>query len=127
MKGRPSWPAKSTSVELILVPGRFFPDTANAPTFGAGSPTKKRRYTVARTAQGVWTVTLLDTFYEWSLVGLPFLQLNAGAARYLQLGTIDQAAKTFQIRNWDGAAAQDVAAHANNSVGFCVAGYGVAV
>lgn len=108
----------SPAAEEVRIVGRFFPQGASAPTIGF--PTKRKRFSVVRTSAGVYTVTLLDKWFEFAVVGAT-LQLAALTVRNLQVGTIVQAAGTFVISNIDGAAAaQDVAADPNNSITFDV-------
>ena len=119
MKGYTVHKMMSPSVEEDRLVGRFFPQGTSAPTIGY--PTKHRLWTVAWTSTGLWTVTITPKFFEWTPL-YAMLQLASGAARYLQIGAIS--GQTFQIRNWDGAAVQDIAANANNSIIFEVSGQG---
>lgn len=104
----------SPSAKPVRFSGSFAPDTANPPTITY--PTKRRRFSVVRTSQGLFTVTLLDPFFEWRITGCS-LHLAAAAARYIQLGA--KTATTFQIRVIDATGAvQDVAANADNFITF---------
>lgn len=108
--------AWSPAAEAVRFSGRFAPQGASAPTIVF--PTKRRRFSVVRTSQGVYTVTLLDRWQEWNVAGAT-LQLAALAIRSLQVGAINQTAGTFVISNIDGAAAaQDIAANADNTIMF---------
>lgn len=116
MADKETWPLKGFGFRDRFVWGTFAPDGANAPTYVF--PTKRRRWTVARTAQGVWTVTLLDDFFEWRPLSA-LLQLNAATTREMQIGA--KTATTFEIRNVDAAnTAQDIAANANNTITFMI-------
>lgn len=109
-----AYPIRSLNTNDVLIEGSFAPA-------GAGTPTavKGRGYTVVRTSQGLYTITLADKFVELQC-GKVSLQLAAAAARSVQIGAVDvSSAQTVQVRVIDGAGAvQDVAADANNRVHF---------
>ena len=100
-----------------VLAGSFAPDTANPPTAIRGSG-----YSVVRTAQGVFTLTFANSYAELT-AAVASVQLATGAAREAQIGTYtpatSSAAATLVIRVLDNAAAaQDIAADANNRVHF---------
>ena len=86
---------------------------------GAGAPTDLNGsgFTVVRTSQGLFTVTLTDPAVRVRSA-VPGLQLAAADNMFPQLGSIDVAtAKTVEVRVVDETGAvQDVAADANNRV-----------
>lgn len=102
--------------ECVFVGGEFFPDTANAPTYGTMS---KRGWTVAYTSTGLFTVTLADV-YPGLLSVWAGLRLATGADQIAQIGSISLSSRTIQIRVWDisGAAVADIAANANNAISW---------
>lgn len=104
----------------VRISGRFFPNGNSAidNTTNQG----KKGWTVAWTSQGLYTLTIQRRWLKLVPLGLG-LQLSAAAARTLQWGTFtaNNSAGTWsvQIRCVDGAGAvQDIAANANNSIGF---------
>ena len=101
--------------ECAIIGGTFYPDTANAPTYGTCG---HRGWSVAYTSTGLFTVTLDDKVPGILVVNQPTLQLATGADLILQLGTISLSAKTIQIRVWDisDAAVANIAANANNAI-----------
>lgn len=102
----------------VRVVGKFAPQGAGVPTIVF--PTKRRRFSVVRTAAGLYTVTLADSFFEWTVLSC-VLQLATGATRVMQvrLDTQSSTSNTFQIANIDAAAAdQDIAANADNTITF---------
>lgn len=101
-----------------VVGGEFFPDTANAPTYGTCG---HRGWSVVRTSTGLFTITLDDVF-PGLVTAQATLRLATGDDKMVQFGTINLAAKTIQIRVWDisGAAVADVAANANNAISWCI-------
>jgi hypothetical protein len=98
----------------VLIAGSFAPDTANPPTGIRGAGIRS----VVRSAQGRFTVTLMDVWNQCDSAKVT-LQLAAAAARSVQVGTINLAARTVVLRVVDAAGAeQDVAANANNRINF---------
>lgn len=98
----------------VLIAGSFAPDTANPPTDVRGAGIQ----TVVRSAQGRFTVTLRDVWNQCDAAKVS-LQLNAAAARSVQVGAINLANRTVVLRVIDAAGAeQDVAANANNRINF---------
>ena len=76
-------------------------------------------FTVVRSAAATYTVTLDEPAIDIvSVVGT--LQLNAGAARYLQIGAISVANKTIVVRA-EPTGSGDIAENANNRVNLFVA------
>lgn len=113
-------PVRHVGKRRVRISGRFFPNGSGAidNTLNQG----KKGWTVARTAQGVYTLTLERRWMKLVPLGLG-LQLNSAAARIAQWGaftpTVDGTGWQCVIRVVDGSgAAQDVAADANNSIGF---------
>lgn len=101
-----------------IIEGSFRPNGASAVD---ASQNQGIGWSVARTSQGLFTVTLQDKYV--SLISASAdLQLAVAADRKCQLGSIDvTSAKTVEIRVIDSAAAvQDVASDANNRVHFCL-------
>lgn len=125
MRGRTIRNLKTVSIEEVRIVGEFAPQGASAPTITF--PTKHPRFTVVRVSQGLYRVTLLDSFYEWRVCSLR-LSLSAATTRMLELNNISVANKTFDIANVDAAAGvQDIAANALNNIFFEVCGMASAV
>lgn len=102
---------------LKTIAGSFAPNGSSAV---AASSRQGMGWSVARTSTGLFTVTLNDKYAALAGMGLS-LQLAAGDDKFVQWGAIDVvSAKTLQIRVWDasGAAVADIAADANNRIGF---------
>lgn len=105
---------KTIGRNRVQIQGSFAPAAGGAPTAIVGAGVES----VVRTAQGVFTVTLRDVWNQCDSA-IATLQLNAAAARHIQIGAITLAARTVVIRVIDAAGAeQDVAAHAQNRVNF---------
>lgn len=120
MKGRTIRNLKTVSIEEVRIVGEFAPQGASAPT--VSFPTKHPRFTVVRTSTGLYTVTLIDKFYEWRVASLRS-SLSAATTRVLQLNAMNMAAGTFAIANVDAAATvQDIPANALNTIFFEIAG-----
>lgn len=107
-------PIHATGNGEVILSGSFAPDTANAPTtvYGTG-------FTVVRTSQGLFTITLSEAYIRLR-AGTCQLQLAAKDTWFCQFGSIDvSSAKTVQIRVIDEAnALVDVAADADNRIHF---------
>lgn len=109
---------KHVGKRRVRISGRFFPQGAGAVVNTSNQG--KAGWTVARTAQGVFTITLDRRYLKVYPIGAA-LQLSALAARFLQFGAITSTATghTIVLNVIDATAvAQDVAANANNSIGF---------
>ena len=111
------YPTQSKTPETFTWYGSFAPA-------GAGAPTAVNGYgfTVVRTSQGLFTITLDEAAMDLVSV-VPGLQLAAATAdRFSQVGQTDVvSAKTVQLRVVDAAGAvQDVAADANNRINFAI-------
>jgi len=109
---------KHVGKRRVRISGRFFPNGASA--VSATSNQGKAGWSVARTAQGVFTITLDRRYLKVFPIG-GALQLSVAAARFLQWGdiTATSSGHTLVLRVIDATAvAQDVAANANNSIGF---------
>ncbi len=105
---------KTIGRNRVQIQGSFAPAAAGAPTAIVGAGVES----VVRTAQGVFTVTLRDVWNQCDSA-MATLQLNAAAARSIQVGAINLANRTVVIRVIDAAGAeQDVAANANNRINF---------
>lgn len=113
-------PIKHAGKRRVRISGRFFPQGAGA--IVNSSNQGKAGYTVARVSQGLFRITTTTRFLKIYPVGNPALQLSAAAARFVQWGDIATVAgggHTIDLRVIDAAGAvQDVAANANNSIGF---------
>jgi hypothetical protein len=73
-------------------------------------------WSVARISQGLYRVTLRDSFRAVNRFAAD-LQLNTATANKAQAGPVVQAARTFDVFVVDAAGAvQDVAANANNRI-----------
>lgn len=110
---------KVLGLERIYLSGRFFPDTASAPTKDAASAVG---WTVSRVSTGLFRVTFEDQFPTAVYVSA-HLQLASGDDKIAQCAAITlSTTKTLDIRVWDisAAAVADVAADANNSINFQV-------
>lgn len=99
---------------VVEVSGSFAPDTADPPTDVRGDG-----FSVVRTSTGLFTLTL-DKVFPVCISAVPGLQLAAADDKHVQIGVVDLAAKTVQIRIMDvgGAAVADIAANANNRINF---------
>lgn len=102
--------------EVVEIAGSFAPAGTGAPTAVRG-----HGFTVARTSAGLFTITFESKFpsYIHADAGL---QLASGDDKFAQVGAVDLAARTMQVRIWDisGAAVADVSADANNRVNFTI-------
>lgn len=109
---------KAPGLDLEVIAGSFAPDTANAPTTRRGGG-----FTVVRTSEGLFTVTLTNR-YAGLVAGIATLQHSAANSDLkVELGAVvcsHAAACTVQIRVVDisSAAVADVAANANNRINF---------
>jgi hypothetical protein len=106
--------------KVYIYAGSFAPNGSSAVS---ASSRKGLGFSVARTSQGVFTVTLDDAFPSstYLLSATASLQLASGslAARRCEIGAVSTTSKTYVISVVDGsAAAQDVAADANNRINF---------
>lgn len=100
---------------LVRIFGRFFPQGTGAVV--NASNIAPAGWTVTRNGVGIFTVTLSDVWTElvnWSLG----VQLATAGDLHPQLSTVNLAAKTINIRLVAAGVATDMAANANNSVGF---------
>lgn len=109
------FPAKDLSPYLRRFEFSFAPNAALAP-----DPTAFKGciplWSVTRVSTGLFRITLRDSFNDVEAVG-GLVQLATVGARYLQVGAIDVANRTIDIRTIDGAGAvQDVAAAAGNRI-----------
>jgi hypothetical protein len=116
---RNAFPGHDAAPNCRTIRGSFAPNGASAisATSNKGS---QGWWSVARTSQGLYTVTLDKggPSIEWVEATL---QLATAAARYIQVGAVDATARTVQIRVVDDSGAvQDVAADANNRINFAV-------
>lgn len=110
------YPIQVKTPEAYIIAGSFAPDTANPVTAVNGSG-----FTVARTAQGTFTVTLDEAARD--LVSATATVQTAAADNYwAQIGATDvSTAKTVVVRLIDETGtAQDLAANANNRVNFTI-------
>jgi len=106
------------SKEVGLFVGSFATNSTSSPV---ATSNKGKGWTVARTSQGLFTVTFRNKFLRVNAF-IPFLRLATPAARFVQTGTIVTSAKTVQIRLLDNlGAVQDAAANANNRISFLAA------
>lgn len=114
--------ARAQFKDARLIAGRFFPDTANAPTYAGAS--KHPGWSVVRTSAGLFTVTFSERFAQLVALEAPALQLATGGDQKVEYGAFSigdaTTLPTLQIRVWDisGAAVADIAANANNSISF---------
>lgn len=96
---------------------RFFPDTANPPTFPAAAA--KGVATIARSAQGVFLITLQNS-YKTLLFADAKVQLSTAADLVAQIGDVSNLGTitpvTVVVRLNAVATPTDMAANANNSV-----------
>lgn len=100
-----------------VISGSFAPNGSSAV---ASTSVKGKGFSVARTSQGLFTITLQDA-YVALLAADASLQLASADDKFLQIGAVDVvSAKTVQIRVWDvsDAALADVAANAGNRINF---------
>jgi hypothetical protein len=101
---------------LKIISGSFAPNGSGTI---ASTSNQGIGWSVVRTSQGLYTVTLQDAYVALVCVKAS-LQLASAAARYIQIGSCDViSAKTIEIRVIDASGAvQDVSANANNRVNF---------
>src|SRR5512139_3143742 len=85
--------------KVRMIAGSFAPDTANPPTTVRGSG-----FTVARTAQGVFTITFRNAYAEL-ISAVATVQLASTDDRKAQIGTYDATARNLVIRVQDDAGA----------------------
>lgn len=107
--------------EIKEIAGSFAPNSSSAV---AATSRKGKGFTVARTSTGLFTVTLVNKFYD-IIEAQATLQLATADDKYCQVGSIAataNAARTIQIRVMDvsGAAVADVSANANNRINFTI-------
>jgi hypothetical protein len=108
---------KTPNRAVVEVSGTFFPNGSGTIS---NTSSKGANFTVARTSQGLYTLTF-DRVYAELLTKDCSVQLASAAARSAQFGTYTAASKTLEIRAIDDSAAvQDIAANANNSISFRV-------
>lgn len=113
----PSAPARELTPFSYTIKGSFAPNGASA-IDQASNRGDQLRWSVARAAQGEYDVTLADNINAITAV-TAVVQLAAAAARYIQIGAVNTAARTVRIRVVDASGvAQDVAADANNRINF---------
>lgn len=111
-----TYPLPSLNTKSVRVAGSFAPNGSSALV---ATSTYGRGFTVARTSQGLFTVTLAEKYVRLRSGGLTIQKVAAGIG-FVQLGAVDvSSAKTIQIRIVDElGAVQDLAADANNRVHF---------
>ncbi len=110
-------PPKTLSRKPYMLNIRFFPDTANAPTFNAQDA--KGVASIARSAQGVFLVTLKDS-YKRLLSAQATIQMTTATDLVPQIGDVSNLATatpvTVVVRANAVATPTDIAANANNSI-----------
>lgn len=111
-----AYPVLSKTPDCRIIAGSFAPAGAGAVTAVNGSG-----FTVARTAQGTFTVTL-DEAARDLVAATATAQTSAADNYWAQVGDTDvSTAKTLVIRLIDETGtAQDLAANANNRVNFII-------
>jgi hypothetical protein len=98
----------------VKMPISFAPNGSSA--VSAASIKGAGVYSVARTSQGLFTITLKEVWQQLD-AAIAVVQLAAAAARWAQIGAVDLAAKTIQVRVVDASGnVQDVAADTNNRI-----------
>ena len=109
--------SQTSQLKEVRMPGSFAPNAGGAV---AAASNRGAGFSVVRTSQGLFTLTLDEDFAQYRLVSAQAtVQSVAAAARYAQVGTYSQSARTLQIRALDGAGAvQDIAADANSRIHF---------
>lgn len=116
MSDATTYPLSSLNTKSIRLSGSFAPNGSSAlvatSTFGRG-------FTIARTSQGLFTITLAEKYVRLRCATISIQKVSAGIG-FVQLGAVDvSSAKTIQIRIVDElGAVQDLAADANNRVHF---------
>jgi hypothetical protein len=110
-------PPKTLNRKPYMVVLRFFPDTANPPTFTAQDG--KGVASVVRTAQGVFTITLQDS-YNRLISAQATIQMAAATDIVPQFGAVSNLASatpvTVVVRTNAVATPTDIAADPANSV-----------
>lgn len=103
---------------VTLLCGSFAPNGASAIDSASN---KGRGYTVARSAQGLFTVTLANLGWSSLLCGTLTPQMAAATSVNLQFRAVDvTTAGTVQIANAPAGSDTDIAANANNRVHFAL-------
>ena len=103
---------------VVVVWAKFFPDTANAPTGLVGSGVAS----VARTSQGLFTLTLKDGSYSSLLAAFGTIQMASPTDVVAQMGVYTAGTNatgtpaTITVTALAVATATDIAANANNSI-----------
>jgi len=100
---------ESTSIAVKLLVGKFTPVNESSPTVIRGSWIKS----VARTAEGLWTLTVTERFRSSHRILGAFAQyqnttIDAGA---VAVGEIDWSAGTVKLGGWLAHVANDLAAN----------------
>ncbi len=105
---------KSLENGLEMVVGSFAPNNTSAV---AASSVRGQGFSVARSAAGVFVITLSKEYKE--LVSMNgSVQLSTAADMQIQFGDYVAADKTLVIRSVAGATETDIAADANNRISF---------
>jgi hypothetical protein len=100
-----------------LIVCTFFPNGGSAVS---NASNKGKGFTVARTSQGLFTITL-DYFYNQITSVTASVQSVTAAARWAQVGVIVPTSRTIQVRTVDAAGAvQDCTADANTSISVTI-------
>ena len=113
-------PTEIIGKNRVIYSGAFKPNGSSAV---ANSSNKGKGWTVARTSTGLFTVTINSVLGQIDSV-VASLQLATADDKYVNVGTIVVASKTFILHVWDisGGAVADVAANANNWINFTLIG-----
>jgi hypothetical protein len=113
-----NFPLGIVGYNRTIIEGTFFPNGSSAV---ANTSNKGKGWTVARTSQGLFTITLVDKPVAQIDFAIATLQLASAAATLVQIGVVSPTAGTIQIRNIDtSAGVQDIAANANNAISFMI-------
>jgi DNA-binding MurR/RpiR family transcriptional regulator len=115
MAARNFSPVRALQKELIPIAGSFAPNGASAVDATARTGPG---WSVARTSAGLFTITLTDKYVNL-LSAVATVQLTTGADMVAQVGVVDLAARTIQIRTLVAAVATDISAAAGNRINFC--------
>lgn len=107
--------------KFVVISGSFRPNAGSAVdnTLNTGIG-----FTVARTSQGLFTITLSKRYFK-CISATATLQLASAGDQYAQIGNIAvaiTATNTVEIRVWDvsDAGVADIASNANNKINFCL-------
>lgn len=119
MANRTLYGIQTLGKNRVVLAGSFAPNGSNPIS---PNSIRGRGFTVAYTSTGLYTITLDDVWAQCDSA-IATLQLATAGGKFVNIGSIDLAAKTVQIAAWDisGEAKADIAADPNNRINFVLA------